>query len=119
MCCQGPCKRQECSRWSGAVASHSKRDRKAQPSPLRNREAEAQAGEGWPEGQSQGGTCIWNWCRCSLDIPLEQELPPSGQHTLVQYSRFCPYVAVREFSAFVHIKSIIEISEKRNQRIVH
>lgn len=101
------------------MASHSKRDRKAQPSPLRNREAEAQAGEGWPEGQSQGGTCIWNWCRCSLDIPFEQELPPSGQHTLVQYSRFCPYVAVREFSAFVHIKSIIEISEKRNQRIVH
>ena len=57
--------------------------------------AEAQAGEGWPEGQSQGDTCIWNSWRCFLDIPLEQELPPSGQHTLVQYSRFCPYVAVR------------------------
>lgn len=91
----------------------------AQLSPLRDREAEAQAGEGWPEGQSQGDTCIWNSWRCFLDIPLEQELPPSGQHTLVQYSRFCPYVAVRQFSAFVRIKSIIEISEKRNQSTVH
>lgn len=37
-CVLGPlCKRQECSRWSGAAASHSKRNHKAQPPLRRNR----------------------------------------------------------------------------------
>lgn len=55
-CCvlPGPCKRQERSRWPGAAASHSKRNHKAQPSPLEKQEAEAQAGEGWPGGSVSG-----------------------------------------------------------------